>query len=251
METVVIIPARFASTRFPGKPLAKLNGKPIIEHVVEKASKCVNSVYVATDDKSIYEYVTNCGYNAVMTSTDHKSGTDRCFEAYCKIIENEKKEYDVIINIQGDEPFINPEQILTLQNCFCDKEIEIATLAKKFENSKEIFDPNKVKVICNIKQNAIYFSRFPLPFCRGEENDNWLESTPFFKHIGMYAYRPNILKQITTLAQSRLEKAESLEQLRWLENSFTIAVRETSHESIGIDTPQDLEEAERFIKALR
>ena len=160
------------------------------------------------------------------------------------MVEQTGKKYDVVVNIQGDEPFIQPEQVKALVACFEDDKVEIATLAKRFEQNADIFDPNKVKVVCSAKGTALYFSRSAIPFCRGIEKECWLEMTPFYKHVGMYAYRPEVLKEITALPQGRLEKAESLEQLRWLENGYTIAVRETAHESIGIDTPEDLKRAE-------
>lgn len=244
MEVLILIPARYASTRFPGKPLAMIGGKPMVQHVVEKAAAVSENVYVATDDGRIYDCVIGFGGKAVMTSAEHRSGTDRCYEAYRHVVEQTGKKYDVVVNIQGDEPFIQPEQVKALVACFGDDKVEIATLAKRFEQNADIFDPNKVKVVCSAKGTALYFSRSAIPFCRGIEKECWLEMTPFYKHVGMYAYRPEVLKEITALPQGRLEKAESLEQLRWLENGYTIAVRETAHESIGIDTPEDLKRAE-------
>ncbi len=244
MEVLILIPARYASTRFPGKPLAMIGGKPMVQHVVEKAAAVSENVYVATDDGRIYDCVIGFGGKAVMTSAEHRSGTDRCYEAYRHVVEQTGKKYDVVVNIQGDEPFIQPEQVKALVACFEDDKVEIATLAKRFERNADIFDPNKVKVVCSAKGTALYFSRSAIPFCRGIEKECWLEMTPFYKHVGMYAYRPEVLKEITALPQGRLEKAESLEQLRWLENGYTIAVRETAHESIGIDTPEDLKRVE-------
>lgn len=248
MEVLILIPARYASTRFPGKPLAMIGGKPMVQHVVEKAAAVSENVYVATDDGRIYDCVIGFGGKAVMTSTEHRSGTDRCYEAYRHVVEQTGKKYDVVVNIQGDEPFIQPEQVKALVACFEDDKVEIATLAKRFEQNADIFDPNKVKVVCSAKGTALYFSRSAIPFCRGIEKENWLEMIPFYKHVGMYAYRPEVLKEITALPQGRLEKAESLEQLRWLENGYTIAVRETAHESIGIDTPEDLKRAEAVLR---
>lgn len=248
MEVLILIPARYASTRFPGKPLAMIGGKPMVQHVVEKAAAVSENVYVATDDGRIYDCVIGFGGKAVMTSTEHRSGTDRCYEAYRHVVEQTGKKYDVVVNIQGDEPFIQPEQVKALVACFEDDKVEIATLAKRFEQNADIFDPNKVKVVCSAKGTALYFSRSAIPFCRGIEKECWLEMTPFYKHVGMYAYRPEVLKEITALPQGRLEKAESLEQLRWLENGYTIAVRETAHESIGIDTPEDLKRAEAVLR---
>lgn len=248
MEVLVLIPARYASTRFPGKPLAMIGGKPMVQHVVEKAAAVSENVYVATDDGRIYDCVIGFGGKAVMTSAEHRSGTDRCYEAYRHVVEQTGKKYDVVVNIQGDEPFIQPEQVKALVACFEDDKVEIATLAKRFEQNADIFDPNKVKVVCSAKGTALYFSRSAIPFCRGIEKECWVEMTPFYKHVGMYAYRPEVLKEITALPQGRLEKVESLEQLRWLENGYTIAVRETAHESIGIDTPEDLKRAEAVLR---
>lgn len=244
MEVLILIPARYASTRFPGKPLAMIGGKPMVQHVVEKAAAVSENVYVATDDSRIYDCVTGFGGKAVMTSAEHRSGTDRCYEAYRHVAEQTGKKYDVVVNIQGDEPFILPGQVAALVACFEDDKVEIATLAKRFERNADVFDPNKVKVVCSVKGTALYFSRSAIPFCRGIEQENWLGTASFYKHVGMYAYRPAVLREITALPQGGLEKAESLEQLRWLENGYTIAVRETTHESIGIDTPDDLKRAE-------
>lgn len=241
MKALILIPARYASTRFPGKPLAEIGGKPMIQHVVEKALAVSPHVYVATDDSRIYDTVQGFGGRAILTSVAHKSGTDRCFEAYQKVVAGGSDDFEVVVNVQGDEPFIEPQQIRQLIACFERQDIQIATLAKQFENRDDIFDPNKVKVVCSVLHTALYFSRSAIPFCRGVEKANWLEVIPFYKHVGMYAYRPGVLKEITELEQGRLEKAESLEQLRWLENGYKIAVSVTDHESLGIDTPEDLE----------
>lgn len=243
MEVLILIPARYASTRFPGKPLAEIGGKAMIRHVVEKAAQVAENVFVATDDERIGDCVTRFGGKVVMTSPDHRSGTDRCYEAYCKVAKESGKDFDVVVNIQGDEPFIQPGQVKDLVDCFENPEIQIATLAKKFENNDDIFDPNKVKVVVSALGTALYFSRSPIPYCRGKEKEEWLRTTDFYKHVGMYAYRPQVLKAITSLEPGVLEKAESLEQLRWLENGYKIAVKPTTHESIGIDTPEDLEKA--------
>ena len=240
-NSLILIPARYASTRFPGKPLVEIAGKPMIQHVYEKAAVVSEYVYVATDDARIYDAVMAFGGRAVMTSTEHRSGTDRCYEAYEKVHEALSREFEVVVNVQGDEPFIIPQQIEALIARFEEQAIEIATLAKPFEHNDDIFDPNKVKVVFSAKNTALYFSRNPIPYCRGVEHDGWLARTPYYKHVGMYAYRPQILKEITSIPQGILEQAESLEQLRWLENGYTIAVSITDHESIGIDTPEDLE----------
>lgn len=247
MKVLILIPARYASTRFPGKPLAKIADKPMIQHVVEKAVSVSEFVFVATDDDRISNIVDAFGGHAVMTSADHKSGTDRCYEAYCNVAGSLRQTFDVIVNIQGDEPFIKPEQIRQLISCFENPEVQIATLAKRFEDNDDIFDPNKVKVVFSQSGMALYFSRNPIPYCRGIEKEKWIGTTAFYKHIGMYAYRPEVLKRITSLPQGELEKAESLEQLRWLEHGYRIAVKVTEYESLGIDTPEDLEHANKMI----
>ena len=225
--SLILIPARYASTRFPGKPLVDIAGKPMVQHVYEKAAAVAAHVYVAMDDERIYDAVLAFGGRAVMTSETHRSGTDRCYEAYTKVKEMLHRDFDVVVNVQGDEPFIIPEQIESLIACFEDPAVQIV-------------DPNIVKVVFSANHTALYFSRNPIPYCRGVEREDWLAKTPFYKHVGMYAYRPQILKAVTSIPQGILEQAESLEQLRWLENGYTIAVSITNHESIGIDTPEDL-----------
>lgn len=247
MKVLILIPARYASTRFPGKPLARIADKPMIQHVVEKAVSVSEYVFVATDDQRISSIVNTFGGHAVMTSADHKSGTDRCYEAYCNVTDLLHQTFDVVVNIQGDEPFIKPEQIRQLISCFENPEVQIATLAKRFEQNADIFDPNKVKVVFSQFDMALYFSRNPIPYCRGVEKEKWNETASFYKHIGMYAYRPEVLKEITSLPQGELEKVESLEQLRWLEHGYHIAVQVTEYESLGIDTPEDLERANKII----
>lgn len=241
MKFLVIIPARYASTRFPGKPLANINGKPMIQKVYEQASKTLEQVWVATDDTRIEECVKNFGGKVIMTSPDHQSGTDRIAEAALQISEKLNSQFDVVINIQGDEPFIQLEQINSLKNCFINPSTEIATLIKSISNADEICDANKVKVVIGKDKRALYFSRSPIPFVRGENKENWIDKHTFFKHIGMYAYRYKALMEVTKLEQSSLEESESLEQLRWLENGYWIQTEITEHESIGIDTPADLE----------
>ena len=247
MEFIAIIPARYASTRFPGKPLADMNGKPMIQRVYEQVKKCVDKVYVATDDDRIFNAVTSFGGNAVMTSENHKSGTDRCAEAYSKIGNGE----GVIINIQGDEPFILPEQITSIMECFSDDSIQIATLVKPFTESDSIdalLNPNSPKVVLGVDNQALYFSRSIVPYVRGCDIQEWMKENTFYKHIGIYAFRAKTLGEITQLPQSPLEQAEKLEQLRWLENGYRIGVGITDIETIGIDTPEDLERAEQFLK---
>ncbi len=247
MQSIAIIPARYASTRFPAKPLALLGGKPIVQHVYEQAKKAVERVVVATDDERIYDAVTAFGGEVVMTSSEHRSGTDRCAEAYAKL----DCKADIIINIQGDEPFIAPKQIETLIRCFENKDIDIATLVKPFSanDSVDILEnPNSPKVVLDAKGEAIYFSRSVVPYLRGVERNDWLKSHTFYKHIGIYAFRAKALNEVTALEQTPLEQAESLEQLRWLENGYRIGVGVTDIETIGIDTPADLEQAELFLE---
>jgi 3-deoxy-manno-octulosonate cytidylyltransferase (CMP-KDO synthetase) len=247
MKFTGIIPARYASTRFPGKPLADVGGKPMIRRVYEQAINTVDMLYVATDDSRIAEVVKKFEGNVVMTSKQHQSGTDRCYEAYCKIGAG----CDVVINIQGDEPFIRPEQIELLKSCFSDDETQIATLVKPFDKNgdfeKTLFNPGSPKVVINNRNEAMYFSRSVIPYIRGAGYMEWLKNQTFYKHIGLYAYRADILKEIALLPQSTLEKAENLEQLRWLENGYKIKVAITSLETVGIDTPEDLEKAASFM----
>lgn len=248
MDFVGIIPARYASTRFPGKPLAKLGGKIVIQRVYEQVRSVLDDVYVATDDERIMNAVKSFGGNAVMTSPNHKSGTDRIEEAVNIIGKN----FDVVINIQGDEPFIHKSQIETICKCFDDPQTMIATLGRPFSEKdtiKDLENPNSPKLICDNNGFAMYFSRSIIPYIRGEEKSNWINKFNYLKHIGLYAYRANVLREITKLPQSSLELAESLEQLRWLQNGYRIKVGITNIETIGIDTPEDLEKAEKFINS--
>lgn len=247
MKFIAIIPARYASTRFPGKPLADMGGKPMIQRVYEQVQKAVDNVWVATDNTCIFDAVVAFGGKAVMTAVEHRSGTDRIQEAYTKIGEPS----DVIINVQGDEPFIQPEQIDVLKNCFDSKDIELATLVKPFKKEdgfEALFNPNSPKVVINKNNEAIYFSRSIVPYIRDSHHTEWLDKHVFYKHIGMYAYRADVLREITQLPQSSLEKAESLEQLRWIENGYRIRVGYTDVETIGIDTPEDMERAVELLK---
>ena len=250
MKFIAIIPARYASTRFPGKPLANMDGKPMIQRVYEQVKRSLSDVYVATDDVRILEAVESFGGKAVMTSVDHRSGTDRCNEAYHKIGE----QFDVVLNIQGDEPFIFPEQIDLLKACFSDDSVEIATLVKPFEQKGGIAalqNPSTPKVVLSKKKEAIYFSRSIIPFLRDVEKDKWGKEHIFYKHIGIYGYRTDVLQEITQLSPGVLEQAESLEQLRWIENGYKIKVGITTHETIGIDTPEDMENAILFMNSFK
>lgn len=245
MEFIAIIPARYESTRFPGKPLAMLHGKPMIQWVVENVAKTVGNVWVATDDDRILQAVANFGGKAIKTLANHQSGTDRCAEA-ARILAKDHH-FDVIINVQGDEPFIAPEQIELLKSCFSGG-AQIATLVKKILSTEELFNPNRPKVVVNNQKNAMYFSRSPIPYVRGQEEENWLTQNIFWSHIGMYGYKAEVLQEITKLKPCKLELAESLEQLRWLGNGYEIKTAETTHQSIGIDTPEDLELALQLLQ---
>jgi 3-deoxy-manno-octulosonate cytidylyltransferase (CMP-KDO synthetase) len=232
-----IIPARYASSRFPGKPLVDIAGKSMIQRVYDQAKKCIDlsEVIVATDDTRIYDHVLNFGGVAVMTADTHQSGTDRCAE-----VALQHPQYNVIINIQGDEPYIDPEQISKLSHCFNDAGTQIATLIKKIKSIDELLNPNSPKAVINKLSEVVYFSRSPLPHIRGQEQKNWLDYYTYFRHIGIYGFRADILQEITKLPVSSLEKAESLEQLRWIENGYRIKVAETELETHAIDTPEDL-----------
>lgn len=240
-----IIPARYASTRFPGKPLAEIAGHSMVSRVYRQVKKAVDDVWVATDDQRIYDECQRVGAKVVMTSANHPSGTDRINEAI-KLINCKS---DVIINVQGDEPFINLEQINDLKSCFDDAGTHIATLARKFDTAKgfeALLDPNLVKVVFSNNMQALYFSRSIIPYVRGAEWTEWLDKCTFYSHVGIYAYRRDVLAEVTALPRSIHEIAESLEQLRWLDNGYKIKVAITEHPTIGIDTPADLEAAIKF-----
>lgn len=248
MKFLGIIPARYASTRFPAKPLAVLGGKTVIQRVYEQVAGILDDAYVATDDERIENTVKAFGGKVVMTSVRHKSGTDRCYEAYTRIGGN----YDVIVNIQGDEPFIQASQLQAIKACFDPPSTQIATLVKPFtaDNDFEALENvNSPKVVLDRNMKALYFSRSIIPYQRNADKKDWLKNHVYYKHIGLYAYRAEVLKEITSLPQSSLELAESLEQLRWLENGYSIKAGITEVETIGIDTPQDLERAERFLES--
>lgn len=243
MNFTAIIPARYASTRFPGKPLAILGGKSVIQRVYEQAVDVLGEAYVATDDERILNTVEAFGGCAIMTRSDHQSGTDRIEEAATKI----GTTADVIINIQGDEPFIQRSQIETLCQLFDDSQTQIGTLGKRFDSMEAADNPNSPKIVCDINGFALYFSRSVIPFIRGKERGEWFSQYPFLKHLGIYAYRRRVLTEITKLPQSPLERAECLEQLRWLQNGYRIRVGLTDVETVGIDTPEDLQRAEQFL----
>ncbi|MGN0309554.1 MAG: 3-deoxy-manno-octulosonate cytidylyltransferase [Bacteroides sp.] len=250
MKFLGIIPARYASTRFPAKPLAMLGGKTVIERVYTQVLGQVDDAYVATDDDRIRQAVEAFGGKVVMTSPLHKSGTDRCREA-ADIVGGD---FDVVINIQGDEPFIQPSQLQAIKACFDEPGTQIATLVKPFtpaDGWEALQNPNSPKVVVNQRMEALYFSRSVIPYCRGKEQGEWLSNHTYYKHIGLYAYTLPTLQAITRLPQSSLELAESLEQLRWLENGYTIRVGISQVETIGIDTPEDLQRAELFLNQLQ
>lgn len=243
MNFIGIIPSRYASTRFPGKPLADIGGKPMIQRVYEQASKAMEEVWVATDDQRIFEAVKAFGGNVVMTSENHRSGTDRCAEAVLKVSELKGMNFEVIVNIQGDEPFMQPDQIELIMAGFKDDpKTEIATLIQPILQNGDIFKPDMVKVVLDKNLNAIYFSRSPIPHQFGVDESKWIEKFTFYGHIGLYAYRNDVLQKLATLTESMLEKSESLEQLRWLENGFKIKTQITHYDSFGIDTPADLQQ---------
>ncbi len=247
MKFIAIIPARYASTRFPGKPLAMLGGKPVIQRVYEQAVSILPEAYVATDDERILQAVEQFGGRAVMTRADHRSGTDRIEEAAEKI----GTDADVIINIQGDEPFVQASQIETLMHLFDTPETQIGTLGKRFESMEAVQNPNSPKIVCDQRGFALYFSRSIIPYVRGQEQSTWLAHYPYLKHLGIYAYRREVLREVTQLPPSPLEVAESLEQLRWLDNGYRIRVGLTEVETVGIDTPDDLQRAETFLALKR
>ncbi len=250
MKVIAIIPARYASTRFPAKPLAMLGGISVIERVYRKVSDVVSDVIVATDHERILSHVESFGGRAIMTSVDHKSGTDRCYEAFCL----SGIDADVVLNVQGDEPFIAAEQIRSIIECFNAPQVDIATLVKPFSAAdpiEKLENPNSPKVVVASDNTALYFSRSVIPYLRGTDRSEWLKEHTFYKHIGMYAFRTAALAAVTALPQSPLEVAESLEQLRWIENGYKIGVGVTTIETIGIDTPDDLAAAEEYLKQIK
>lgn len=241
MTVLGIIPARYASTRFPGKPLATIGGKSMIERVyIQCIKSSLTDIMVATDDERIYKHVKSFG-RVMMTSENHQSGTDRCQE----VVEKMREKFDYIVNVQGDEPFIDPEQI-NLLAAGLHNEIEIATLIKKIKLFDELMNPNIVKAVKGLRNQALYFSRSPIPHVRGANEADWLSRHAFYRHIGMYAYRTDVLAKISKLKQTELEKTESLEQLRWLENGYSIHTIETHLETIGVDSPDDLTKAQQY-----
>lgn len=245
-KTLAIIPARYASTRFPGKPLAMLGGKPVIEWVWNRvtATPCLSDTVVATDDDRIAAAVRSFRGKVIMTSSSHRSGTDRCGEVL-QILEEQGNRYDIVINVQGDEPFVQQEQLRNLIACFDTPDTQIATLKTAITDHQELFNPNNVKVVCDSQSNALYFSRQPIPYLRDTDQSQWLRNHIYYKHVGIYAFRSNTLKEIVKLPLSQLERCESLEQLRWLENGYSIRLGISPCSNVGIDTPDDLAAAEK------
>ena len=239
MKVLGVIPARYASTRFPGKPLVDIQGKTMIQRVYEQAMKAtsLSKVIVATDDERIFNHVKSFKGEVMMTSNVHQSGTDRCAEVINQLL---SEAFDAVVNIQGDEPFINPSQIDSVVEVLKKEQFMIATLVKRIYTEGVIHNPNIVKAVFSSEGKALYFSRSPIPYLRNIPIDEWLSKGEFYKHIGLYAYKSSVLKEIALLPPSRLEQLESLEQLSWLENGYAIGIAETNLETIGIDTPEDL-----------
>lgn len=247
MNQIGIIPARYSSSRLPGKVILDIGGKSMIQRVYEQASKAIDTVVVATDDSRVEHVVKKFGGLVVKTSSSHKNGTDRCREAVNKITADSNKKYDIIVNIQGDEPFIHPDQIKYVLSGFNDKTNQIVSLGKKIINKQELFDPNTTKLVINSDYQAIYFSRNPIPYMAGVDKNQWIKKHNYYKHIGIYGFRNDILDFISRLKPSALELAESLEQNRWLENGIKIGIKITKHDSLSVDTAEDLEEAKKYI----
>lgn len=247
MNILGIIPARYASTRLEGKPLADIAGKPMIQHVYERARKALNTVVVATDDERIQQAVEDFGGTAIMTSHDHTTGTNRCLEAYRAYAGSVEHKIDVVVNIQGDEPMLEAGLLQKLASSFENAEVEMATLASKATETEDLKDENNVFVVLNRDNNALYFSRSPLPHVRGVAKSEWIHHATFLKHIGLYAFRPNALASFSNMPPSSLEKAESLEQNRWLESGRNIFVQVIEHSGLSVDTPEDLERVRQLM----
>ena len=248
MKILGIIPARFASTRLQGKPLKDICGKTMIQRVYEQAIQALEHVYIATDDSRIEAEVNSFGGNVIMTSTEHTTGTNRCVEAYNIVQKELKIDFDAIINIQGDEPLLEPEILISLANCFNDSSTEMATLIRPVHDKKELLSTSDIWVVIDKNDNALYFSREIIPHFRGAHKDDWIEHHAYYKHIGMYGFTPKAIKQFASMNQTNLEKAESLEQLRWLENGGKIKVAHTAHHALSVDTQEDLEEVIEIIQ---
>ncbi len=250
MRYIGLIPARYGSSRFPGKPLALLGGKTVIRRVYERVCGSFDAVYVCTDDERIYNHVLSFSGKAVMTSTECRSGTDRCWQAYGILAETA----DVVVNVQGDEPFVSASQLELLKSCFLDPTTQIATLVKPFGQTdtwESLSNPNSPKVVVSDDMKALYFSRSVIPYLRGVPQEEWLRHHTFYRHIGLYAYRSEVLGEVASLRPGVLERCESLEQLRWLQHGYVIKVGVTDFETVGIDTPEDLQRAENYLKTFK
>ncbi len=248
MQILAVIPARYASSRFPGKPLIDIKGKTMIERVYERVAQAVNQVVVATDDERIADAVKGFGGQVAMTSASHQSGTDRCAEAVAVFEKASGLHFDVVLNIQGDEPLIDPVQVKQLADLFQDESTQIATLIKEIHDEDTLFNPDKARVIKNVQDEAIYFTRHALPFVKGAAKEDWLGKHTFYQHIGLYGYRKTVLQELVQLPQSSLELMESLEQLRWIENGYKIKTGLSDITGLSIDTPEDLEKLVAYME---
>ena len=248
MKTLGIIPARFASTRLEGKPLKDICGKTMIQRVYEQATQALEHVYIATDDSRIEAEVKSFGGNVVMTSAEHTTGTNRCVEAYNIVQKELNIDFDAVLNIQGDEPLLEPEILTSLMNCFNDPSTEMATLIRPVHDKKELLSTSDIWVVIDKNDYALYFSREVIPHVRGAQKDDWIEHHDYYKHIGMYGFTPKAIKQFALMDQTSLEKSESLEQLRWLENGGKIKVAHTTHHALSVDTQEDLDEVIEIIQ---
>jgi len=248
MNFLAIIPARYASSRFPGKPLADIKGEPMIQRVYRRVAEIYADTVVATDDSRIFDAVAAFGGKVVMTSESHRSGTDRAAEALDKYEAATGRRFDAVVNVQGDEPFVAYEHLTKIKELFDDKAVEIATLVKPFAADEDIFNPNSPKVVLSTDNYALYFSRSVIPYLRGVAESEWQAGHTYYKHIGLYAYRADILRRITRLPQCELEKSESLEQLRWLANGYRIKTALTNTQTVAVDTPEDLQKVLALIK---
>jgi len=249
MNILAIIPARYGSTRLEGKPLVDICGKPMIQRVYEQAVKVIDHAYVATDDERIAEVVREFGGNVVMTSANHTTGTNRCLEAYQKVQAESDVQFDAVLNIQGDEPLMEPEQVRSLVKCFEDEKTELATLVIPVSNEADLFNESEVFVVFDKNKRALYFSRSVIPHIRDTHKTKWLEHHTFYKHLGLYGFTTKALKEFAELPQSKLETTESLEQNRWLEDGGVIKIEITMHDSIPVDTIDDLEKVRRIVAA--
>lgn len=248
MRTLGLIPARYASTRLPGKPLSDINGKPMVQWVYEAASQALDLVYVATDDERIAEAVRTFGGKVVITAAEHENGTSRCLEAMEKLQRSEGHSFDVVVNIQGDEPMLESSLLQSLTNCFEDPTVEMATIVSPVRDARDLLNESEAFVVLDIYQNALYFSRSVIPFVKEVKRSNWLDSVPFYRHLGLYAYSVQALKDFQAMGPSFLEQAERLEQNRWLQNGRKIRCAIAESESVPVDTPMDLDRVRQLLR---